>query len=176
MPGRWVVFLSQNHLQLQVLALSSATWAAESLSSHTARSCALVVLAHLPSAAIPTCIDQPPAFVESHPIGGLPSRPGDYASHESIYDCLHDGVTQTSQKYLLHCQRLSPLQQSQARAAVRVPDLSTSVGAPSRSSLTLVSSPERLRRARPHPMVHQPQRHTRSAYRKCCVQLHPILR
>jgi len=47
MPGRWVVFLSQNHLQLQALLLSSVAWAAESLSSHTARSCALVVLAHL---------------------------------------------------------------------------------------------------------------------------------
>jgi hypothetical protein len=85
-----------------------------------------------PNCVTPTCIDQPPAFVASHPTGGLPSRPGDYASHESIYDCLHDGVTQTSQKYLLHYQQLSQLRRFQARVAVRVPDLSTSVGSPSR--------------------------------------------
>jgi len=64
----------------------------------------------------------PPQFqhvLTSH-VAYLPSRPGDYASHESIYDCLHDRVTQTSQKYLLHPQQLSPLQQSQARAPTSV--------------------------------------------------------
>ena len=91
-----------------------------------------VWLAHLPSVAIPTCIDQPPAFVASHPTGGLPSRPGDYASHESRYGCLRDEAMQTSQKCLPHYQQLSQLRRFQARVAVRVPDLSTSVGSPSR--------------------------------------------
>jgi hypothetical protein len=108
-----------------------------------------------------------------HPTGGLPSRPGDYASHESI--SFTTGQCKQVKNVCLtigncyHCDSslLCAFQTCQ-------PALALLLGR--RPSLTLVASPKCLRRARPHLMVYQPQWHTCSAHRKCCMQLHPILR
>ena len=65
-----------------------------------------VWLAHLPSVAIPMCIDQPPAFV-AYRWPAVSTRRLCVARIK----ILHDGAMQTSQKCLPHPQRLSPLQQ-----------------------------------------------------------------
>jgi len=132
------------------------------------------VLAHLPSAAIPTCIDQPPAFVEYRWLAvstrrlcvariniWLPSRRGN-TNKSKISASLSAIVTTAAVSGTRCCAR--------SRLANQRWLSFSAVGRCLRWF-------ERLRRARPHPMVHQPQRHTRSAYRKvlCATSSHTAL-
>ena len=107
-----------------------------------------ILPAHLPSVAIPMYVDRPLAFVA---VAGLPSRPGDDASHESI--SFTTGQCKQVKNICLtigNCYRCD----SSLLCAFQTcqPALALLLGRRRRRL--------ELRRARPHLMVYQPQWHT----------------
>jgi hypothetical protein len=141
------------------------------LNSHIARSCVPVVLAHLSEFQLVLT-----SHVESYPTSCLLSRPGDYASHESIS---FTTGKYNQVKYICfpirdchHCDILRHALLGAFQTCQPVLALLLGLSAVANAG----SFAELLGGTHPHLMVYQPQRHTRRADRKGCMQLHPILR